>query len=314
MEKGPGDKSGDAAKAEPVSNSRVGEIVFVWHDRMLFEARIDQEQIFVSEDGLKCSSSFTVTLQTWDAIVVKTVRLEEIVVYDDTSVRYVHNLMRKHANDGRPLALRPLPLPIVRGLGMDRQSDETHEIQTKLPPSTGGNQAKFQFAPVLQMLILEDWEKVTKEYHLISLPCIVTVRDILQKWGNRRKMMDTEKGGEFCDLLLHYFDVSLPKMLLYRFEVLQYVERLDAANGKPKSSPSYNYGGFHLLRFLIKLPFVLESLEAPKTHISHLSSTVNDLSNYLVRNGRFIFSQMHQPASHAYINRVALFTSGHDES
>lgn len=306
MENGRGDNASVARKTHYVVKPRVGEIVFVWHDEMLYEARVDRVLIVPAENGLNRNPLYTVTIQTSKSIVLKNVGPEDIMQYDEISVRIAHELMRKHTD--RPLALRPLPPPTV--LGLDPQLDERSELQMKLPPSTGGNQAKFQFPPVLQMLILEDWEKITKEYHLISLPCVVTVRDILQKWAHRRKLADSDKGGEYCDLLLHYFDVALPKMLLYRFEVPQYVESYDNANEKRIPTPSYHYGGFHLLRFLVKLPFVLNGLKAPESHVADISSAVNDLANYLVRNGRIIFSQMHQPASKSYINKVALFTSG----
>lgn len=309
MENRPVGNASNAPSSSSVDKLVVGQIVFVWHDGMLYEAHVDQEHRTVLENGSTRIVAYTVTLQTWRRMVQKTVKPEAAIPIDDASIRYVHSLMRKKSD--KPLALRPFPPQI--DLSQMQSPNEIQDLQMKMPPSTGGDDAKFRFPPVLQMLLLEDWEKVTKEYHLMGLPCVVTVRDILQRWGNRRKGDQDDNGGASCDLLLYYFDAALPKMLLYHFEVPQYVQDFDRAGARANSKPSGRYGGFHLLRFLVKLPFLLEALNVPELQMSDISSTINDLSNYLVRNGRIIFSQMHQPASQAYISKVAVFTSDNEK-
>lgn len=274
----------------------VGDIVLVLHEQMPYEARVVQRH-FGSSNGAGGFVMYTVTVQVGRMEITKNVPCSDVMEYNDDNVILAHKILR--SMPGKEQALHPMSFS---SFDLDL-SHLKRDVMNRLPPSFGLPHAKFQFAPALQALHLEDWESVTKEYRLVPIPCAVTVRDILQRWSARRKQTNSQNDHSNGELIMSYFDAALPTMLIYRFELQQYLDCRLQIGSKSRSSPCDFYGGFHLLRLLIKLPFLLEH-RVPYQLLMGVAASINDLCDYLVRNGRFIFSQMHEPASQDYIEKM----------
>ena len=110
----------------------------------------------------------------------------------------------------------------------------------------------------LKSLLVDDWENITKNLQLVQLPSKKPAGVILDEYfasvtstGNRNST-ETDILEEVVQGLKEYFNKSLGRLLLYRFEREQFydistsIEKpTDDLAGKPLADI---YGGEHLLR------------------------------------------------------------------
>ncbi|CAR23346.1 Eaf3p [Lachancea thermotolerans CBS 6340] len=116
-----------------------------------------------------------------------------------------------------------------------------------------GPRITIHISHTLKSILVDDWERITKDKKLIELPCKSTVAEVLNDYYEEASAKEISpvtqsQLKEYCDGIKLYFDCSLSAILLYRFERLQYAN--EAADG-PASSI---YGAIHLLRLLSSLP------------------------------------------------------------
>lgn len=109
----------------------------------------------------------------------------------------------------------------------------------------------------LKSLIVDDWERVTKNGSVVNLPAPKPVRQILQDWRDEEEpkradnRIDVDVLDEVISGMLEYFDVMLDRILLYRYERAQYrvFRKQFQESGK---GPVDIYGGEHLIRLFSK--------------------------------------------------------------
>jgi hypothetical protein len=114
----------------------------------------------------------------------------------------------------------------------------------------------------LKSLMVDDWEEVTKNLKLVPLPSTTPVSQILDEYVSVEKANRTEGTADWDILeevivgLREYFNKSLGRVLLYRFERDQYVDiyqRTHAGSGDLIGKEMCEvYGGEHLLRLFSK--------------------------------------------------------------
>lgn len=106
----------------------------------------------------------------------------------------------------------------------------------------------------LKALIVDDWERVTKNSSVVKLPAEKTIRQIFQDWrseeepkrkGNR---IDMDVLDEVIAGMMEYFDKMLDKILLYRYERPQYRMLRKKHQPNPGEGPVDVYGAEHLIR------------------------------------------------------------------
>lgn len=116
----------------------------------------------------------------------------------------------------------------------------------------------------LKSLLVDDWENITKNLQLVQLPSAHPASVILDEYmkhaidtGSRTKM-ERDILEEVIAGLKEYFNKSVGRLLLYRFEREQFYDiwshiqqPTDDLAGKPLADI---YGGEHLLRLLGKYP------------------------------------------------------------
>lgn len=82
----------------------------------------------------------------------------------------------------------------------------------------------------LKSLLVDDWENVTKSLLLVPLPSQAPANYIIDSYYNEEKVMrrlgsaEADVLEEFCSGLKVYFEKSVGKILLYRFERSQLAE------------------------------------------------------------------------------------------
>ncbi|BFY97680.1 hypothetical protein BsWGS_00720 [Bradybaena similaris] len=175
---------------------------------------------------------------------------------------------------GEPKRKRPRLDPSV-------ESEETYlskiEVKIKIPED-------------LKPVLVDDWDLITRQKMLVTLPCKQTVDDIIEEYI---KSKSTKNSNINKDAMLEtmlgckdYFNVMLGTQLLYKFERPQYSEILSEYPDKPMSSI---YGAIHFLRLFVRLGAMLAytSLDERTVHI--LLNHVHDFLRYLSKNGPNLF-------------------------
>jgi len=114
----------------------------------------------------------------------------------------------------------------------------------------------------LKSLLVDDWENITKNLQLVQLPASKPAAVILDEYfayatsTGHRNSTETDVLEEVVQGLKEYFNKSLGRLLLYRFEREQFYDISTQVEqptndlaGKPLSDI---YGGEHLLRLFGK--------------------------------------------------------------
>jgi mortality factor 4-like protein 1 len=110
----------------------------------------------------------------------------------------------------------------------------------------------------LKSLLVDDWENITKNLQLVQLPSSQPAGLILDKYsqwalstGNKSRT-ETDILEEVIGGLKEYFNKSVGRLLLYRFEREQFYDihtRIEQATGDLNGKALCDiYGGEHLLR------------------------------------------------------------------
>lgn len=142
------------------------------------------------------------------------------------------------------------------------QSMPDHEDTVTPDTESTDQEEQFQTRPSIRIvipdnlkaLIVDDWERVTKNITVVKLPAPRPVRQILREYreeeGAKRdaRRLDLEILDEVIIGLNEYFDVMLNKVLLYRHERPQFRELRARFEGVDGYGPVDIYGAEHLVR------------------------------------------------------------------
>jgi mortality factor 4-like protein 1 len=113
----------------------------------------------------------------------------------------------------------------------------------------------------LKSILVDDWENVTKNYQIVSLPAKFPAAVILDEYAaqaRRKRIRAGSSDSELLDEVMHgmkeYFNKALGRVLLYRFERPQYLDIYKQVESPTSDlagkTMSDVYGGAHLLRLL----------------------------------------------------------------
>jgi mortality factor 4-like protein 1 len=154
----------------------------------------------------------------------------------------------------------------------------------------------------LKSLLVDDWEHVTKEHKLVTLPRKPNVVDILRmyKEATPEKVPGSADADIFDEVLSGiklYFDRSLGNILLYRFERQQYAE---LRKEHPERQMSEIYGAEHLLRLFVSLPGLIAQTNMDAPSVSVLKGYLEEFMRFLARNQSELFSGEYEDASPRY--------------
>ncbi|PXF44926.1 Protein MRG2 [Gracilariopsis chorda] len=259
----------------------VRDVVLAFHNNLLYEATILQ----VESVPPHRPHAYLVHFQGWTKSWDERVSSDMVFEHNEDNLRIAHRLL-DGANRMRQQAAQPAE----------------NERDNKPPPEKPNNNTPstpelFQLPPALQRQLVDEWDTVTRESRLVRLPRTPTVQDVLHKWVASRRQSADKATREVAEGLQIYFDASLPMILLYRFERLQYRTQVENSD-RP---PSAMYGPEHLLRLLLKLPFILEDGPIEKEKLQVIAEKANELGKYLQKHGKALFLSEYDPAPAAYV-------------
>lgn len=151
----------------------------------------------------------------------------------------------------------------------------------------------LNFPPELKHLLVNDWEFITKDRKLISLPSQYPINQILQDYKTYRTKQLTlklTKNSYQLSILIEiltgleiYFNKSLSLILLYKYEHLQYLNFLkeNIINPQQDILQSNIYGLEHLLRLIISFPGLLSMTTMDGISLSVLILELESLCRFI---------------------------------
>ncbi|KAF9250273.1 hypothetical protein DTO013E5_4621 [Penicillium roqueforti] len=302
----------------PISMYSKDEKVLCFHHEILYDAKILDVRHKDSTDK-KSPFEYQVHYKGWKN------------TWDDW---VLEDRLRKHTEDNRELAsnlrreaeasfrLKNTKITAKKRAGSDRDSVRDSEERGSVP-SRGTKRARdseiekeesFNIRPSvrivmpdnLKSLLVDDWEQVTKNQCVVSLPAKYPVRQILQDWHEEElpkrsgSSADEDVLEEVVAGIQEYFDKCLDKILLYRHERPQYRglrKKFEAATGElADKGPIDVYGAEHLIRLFSTMPELIAQTNMDMQATNRLREEISKLSMWLSKNSEKYFATSYQPA------------------
>ncbi|KAJ5988039.1 Chromatin modification-related protein eaf3 [Penicillium waksmanii] len=160
----------------------------------------------------------------------------------------------------------------------------------------------------LKALIVDDWERVTKNSSVVKLPAEKTIRQIFQDWRDeeepKRKgsRIDMDVLDEVVAGMMEYFDKMLDKLLLYRYERPQFrtLRKKTQHESGPGNGPVDVYGAEHLIRLFSLLPELLAQTNMDLQSTQRLREELSKFSLWLSKNSEKYFRTEYVPVEDTY--------------
>lgn len=161
----------------------------------------------------------------------------------------------------------------------ERDNEDTDETTSQEEDFYEIPSLHFELTDNLKALLVDDWERVTKNFSVVKLPAPKPVRQILQDWHDdefpKRVRIEQDVLKTVMNGTMEYFDIVLEKSLLYRYERAQYRHMKETYQSAEGTGPSDIYGAEHLLRCLSTFSHVHGDFLNFLTNIS-LTGTMGD--------------------------------------
>ncbi|RMJ28145.1 hypothetical protein PHISP_00999 [Aspergillus sp. HF37] len=194
-----------------------------------------------------------------------------------------------------------------RGTKRNRDSEIEKEENFYSRPSV-----KIVLPDNLKSFLVDDWENITKNRQVVALPAKYTVRQIMDEYTaeekpNRTSSIELDVLEEVAAGIREYFDKSLDKVLLYKFEREQYRllrEKWDEDSGNlAGKGPLDTYGAEHLCRLFATLPELTAQTNMDVATITRLRVELAKFILWLSKNADRVFSMSYTAASIEYIEK-----------
>lgn len=303
------------------------ERVLCFHHEMLYEAKILDIQQGEAGEGWQYKIHYKGWKNTWDDWVPQD-RVRKFTDENKELASQLHAQMKVHMQKGsKPVKKGP------KANGSDFSSARGSEERTGATTTTGRGPRRqrdfdleqedgFHSRPSIKLvmpdhlkaLLVDDWENVTKNNQLVPLPHPHPVNEILEEYLAYEKPHRGE-GTAAMDILeetiaglREYFDKSLGRILLYRFERPQYSEIRGgwetSTDDSKKEGPCSTYGAEHLCRLLVSLPELVGQTNMDQQSVNRLREEIVKLTNWLGKHATKYFVSEYEIPPQEYIDKA----------
>ena len=319
---------------EPPANTptvyKEGETVLAYFANLLYEAEILQVK-FASPGVVE---KYKVHFQGWKSSWDSDIEPHQVIDHTDENLRLAHTLLKKvqsrsidnsnnnnNNNNTAPPSGTTAGSGNENGSGVEKESGDNNNKKEEGDIKKKEGEEKGKEKPVEELFIVpaalkrqlvDDWEFITREHRLVSIPRNPNVRQILENWLNQKQessratAADLDHSKQVAEGLLEYFNISLPVFLLYQFERHQYDLSCGGfGSGRSRKvdrqKPGEVYGVEHFLRLVLKLPRMLTEAEMEYEVIQRIAEKVNELMKFIVKNPGITFLKVYPHADEKYL-------------
>ncbi|KAJ1999182.1 Esa1p-associated factor [Coemansia thaxteri] len=314
---------------------RPNERILCFHGPLLYEAKVVKAEMWdgtdpdTPEPGPHYFVHYKGWKQTWDEWVDESRALK----FNDENLSKQKALKQaalqaskkktivvaaKHAAPSTPTHRADSESELQRGRKRARESSVEKTREECDDPSslaaaqafmstTKGPDVKLPIPNALKAQLVDDWERITKDKLLVSLPRKPTITELLEQYKEYRRSAkdrrrpgrrDEEVADEIIEGLKMYFDKALGNVLLYRFERYQYQQIRERFPDKP---PSDIYGAEHLLRLFVQMPGLIAHTNMDDDAVQLLRENLGEILKYMHRFTKTLFAEEYDNASPAYV-------------
>ncbi|KAK7018594.1 MRG-domain-containing protein [Favolaschia claudopus] len=296
-----------------------GETVLCYHGPLIYVAKVlkvqapeaDEKNAFTGLEGQHYFVHYKGWKTTWDEWVPATRLLKD----NEVNRLKQKEVQREHGPSAAARAQPKASTSAAKDPAAGTSASVSTRTGTRKDTGTRGTkrgrddpdgvrkpEMKLLIPEQLKSKLVDDWETVTKDNKLVTLPRSPTVQELLQQFETF--IQETQPPSLRDPLALAptvisglqvYFDRSLANHLLYRFERPQYTSiRAKYITGQKviigqEKEMSEIYGAEHLLRMLVTLPTMVaqSSLDAESTDI--VRDYVNELLAWMMQEQSRLF-------------------------
>lgn len=177
---------------------------------------------------------------------------------------------------------------------------------------------KIPIPDVLKVKLVDDWEYITKNHQLVTLPRTPNVKEITEEFkayveskkANAAGAGANTAGGkltrsdavlaEVMNGIVLYFDKALGNNLLYRFERAQYLDiRRKTGELKPMSEV---YGAEHLLRLIVNLPSYIAHTTMDTESVNMMREHISEMMKWMIKEMERLFLKEYETTTMQYQN------------
>ncbi|KAG6811327.1 hypothetical protein H0H92_007991 [Tricholoma furcatifolium] len=296
------------------------ERVLCYHGPLIYEAKVLKVDNFTDATtttgalGPHCFVHYKGWKQTWDEWVPH----NRLLKHNETNIELQKTLQRSNAASAAPGASSSRgPKPGTKdgpgaGRGGARKDGTRGTKRTRdEEDSSKKPELKLNLPEILKVQLVDDWEAVTKNNQLVTLPRTPTVVELLNEFAEH---VTRTKPAHLRDPvllipsivsgLIVYFDRSLGANLLYRFERPQFAEvRRMYKTGQQviigqEKEVSAVYGAEHLLRMI---GMIANSGLDPES-VTLVRDYVNELLDWMTQERSRIFQTEYETTTVQYQN------------
>ncbi|KAH7399051.1 MRG-domain-containing protein [Phaeosphaeria sp. MPI-PUGE-AT-0046c] len=314
----------------PEPTYRKDEKVFCFHHELLYEAKVLELKPMEADDkksGFQYRVHYKGWKNTWDDWVPED-RLRKL----SPENRELANNLRHEVIAAQRAARAQPPPPKKKAQGSARGSEERQTSVSAAAPRgqkrmrdndlekeetfQAKRAVRIMMPDRLKSLLVDDWENITKNLQLVQLPSTQPAGVILDKYqehaistGNKNS---TERDilEEVVAGLKEYFNKSLGRLLLYRFEREQFYEintRTEKATDElAGKSLADIYGGEHLLRLFVTMPELIAQTNMDYQAVNRLREELSQMTTWLAKDNQVnaFFASTYESPGQAYIDKV----------
>ncbi|KAG4086135.1 MRG-domain-containing protein [Neocallimastix lanati (nom. inval.)] len=278
------------------------EKVLCFHGPLIYEAKILKGEIWENkqiekDNGPHYYVHYKGWKQTWDEWVPES----HVLKYNDINLKKQSELKAfvQAQKNSRNHEKKITDTGTDRGRKRLREN-EKEEDTIKKP------EIKIVMPDLLKLQLIDDWENITKDQKLVTLPRKPNVAEILEDY--KKIKIDSKNNNISNDVILEmlngikqYFDKALGNILLYHFERQQYVQ---VTKDYPDQEMSSIYGAEHLLRLFVQFPQLLTQTNMDQDSMTLLKDQFTDFLEYMANNKKKMFQIEYENASPIYISLV----------
>ncbi|CAO3658645.1 unnamed protein product [Umbelopsis ramanniana] len=271
------------------------EKVLCFHGPLIYEAKVLQSD-HVATKGFQYFIHYKGWKQTWDEWVPESrvLKWTDANLEKQKTLRDLHS-KKKAEKIATSLERSTEPKSNSRKRSRDTAEDTEEEYMKRM-------EIRIVIPDVLKGQLVDDWENITKNQQLVTLPRKPNVVQLLHQFKKENTTKDKKEEQQMEEVIAGlklYFNKALGSMLLYKFERQQYA---DIRKKYPKKEMSDIYGAEHLLRIFVQLPSLITYTNMDSHSIQILKAHLGQILDYMLKHQKALFMTEYINADPGYVS------------